>query len=143
MIKIAHRGNTNGINLDKENHPDYIDDAINNGFDAEIDIWLQGKRLYLGHDEPTYAVGEDWLFLRSERLWCHAKNIDALNWLLKWDKINCFWHQEDNYTITSKNFIWTTNYFISNKLIFVAPDLKLGESKNNYDCAGICGDYLL
>ena len=117
--------------------------SINNGFDAEIDIWLQGKRLYLGHDEPTYAVGEDWLFLRSERLWCHAKNIDALNWLLKWDRINCFWHQEDNYTITSKNFIWTTNYFLSNKLIFVAPDLKLGESKNNYDCAGICGDYLL
>ena len=29
MIKIAHRGNTIGINSDKENHPDYID-VINN-----------------------------------------------------------------------------------------------------------------
>ena len=52
MIKIAHRGNTKGVNLDDENYPDYIDDAINNGFDSEIDIWLQGRRLYLGHDEP-------------------------------------------------------------------------------------------
>tara|TARA_B100001750_G_C15514678_1_gene606168 strand:+ start:3148 stop:3579 length:432 start_codon:yes stop_codon:yes gene_type:complete len=141
MIKIAHRGNTNGINLDKENHPDYIDDAINNGFDSEIDIWLQGRRLYLGHDEPKYAIDKDWLFLRSEKLWCHAKNIDALNWLLRWDRINCFWHQEDNYTITSKKFIWTTNYFLSDKLIFVSPNLKINESKNNYNCVGICSDY--
>ena len=123
MLKIAHRGNTKGVNLDDENYPDYIDDAINNGFDSEIDIWLQGRRLYLGHDEPRYSIEKDWLFQRSERLWCHAKNIDALNWLLGWDRINCFWHQQDNYTITSKKFVWAYPGFhgSSDRTIAVKP----------------------
>ena len=38
MILIAHRGNTIGPNIEKENHPDYIDEAIKKGFDVEVDI---------------------------------------------------------------------------------------------------------
>ena len=63
------------------------------------------------------------MFQRSERLWCHAKNIDALNWLLGWDRINCFWHQQDNYTITSKKFVWAYPGFhgSSDRTIAVKP----------------------
>jgi hypothetical protein len=39
-IWIAHRGNTRGPNPEKENHPDYILQAIREGFDVEIDVWM-------------------------------------------------------------------------------------------------------
>ena len=39
MIFIAHRGNTKGPNKELENTPGYIDEALDNGFDVEVDIW--------------------------------------------------------------------------------------------------------
>ena len=50
MIYISHRGNINGKNIEMENTPEYIDAAINSGYDVEIDIWVHGDRLFLGHD---------------------------------------------------------------------------------------------
>ena len=37
---IAHRGNTRGPKPEKENDPEYILQAINEGFDVEIDVWM-------------------------------------------------------------------------------------------------------
>ena len=34
MILISHRGNINGKNLNIENHPSYIDKAIEAGYDV-------------------------------------------------------------------------------------------------------------
>jgi hypothetical protein len=50
MILISHRGNINGKIVEKENHPDYIDEAINLDYDVEIDIWMIEGILMLGHD---------------------------------------------------------------------------------------------
>ena len=46
-----------------------------------------------------------------------------MNWLLGWDRINCFWHQQDNYTITSKKFVWAYPGFhgSSDRTIAVKP----------------------
>ena len=140
MLKIAHRGNTEGSDFENENNPIYIDKAIDKGFDSEIDVWLQGRRLYLGHDGPKYPIEKDWLFQRSNVLWCHAKNIDALNWMLSWERINCFWHQEDSYTITSKKYIWAYpgNYGSDDRTIAVKPsedmdlDLFYGVCANDF-----------
>ena len=53
MILIAHRGNTNGVNPEKENTVAYIKDAIKQGYHCEIDVCkFDGKQFYLGHDEP-------------------------------------------------------------------------------------------
>ena len=43
MKLIAHRGNVNGPNPDKENHTDYINEAIILGYDVEIDVWFVNK----------------------------------------------------------------------------------------------------
>ena len=52
--------------------------------------------------------------------------------------IHCFWHQEDNYTITSKNFIWAYPGWegSATRTIAVKPNgtLKLAEFY------GICTD---
>ena len=37
MIRIAHRGNFAGINRDRENSPDYIEEAIAAGYNVEVD----------------------------------------------------------------------------------------------------------
>ena len=56
MIYIAHRGNINGKFESYENEPNYIDRAIELGYDVEIDLWWVDGRTYLGHDEPQYEV---------------------------------------------------------------------------------------
>jgi len=99
---IAHRGNLNGPGS-VENDPKGIHEALFAGYDVEIDVWLENNQILLGHDSPTYEV--DLKFIKQDRLWCHAKNVDALSYMLK-NSIHCFWHQEDNYTITSKGYIW-------------------------------------
>jgi|TARA_E500000318_G_C3534744_1_gene202076 hypothetical protein len=102
MILISHRGNTIGPNPNNENKPEVILKTLED-FDCEIDLWLIDGHLFLGHDEPQYAIGED--FLNNKGLWIHAKNIEALDFL-NGKKVNYFWHEEDKATITSLGYIW-------------------------------------
>ena len=76
MILISHRGNIDGKLSEYENNPNYILAAIDLGYDVEIDVWFIDGKFMLGHDEPTHEV--DYKFLMNEKLWCHAKNLDAL-----------------------------------------------------------------
>tara|TARA_Y100000310_G_scaffold89153_1_gene86291 strand:- start:1662 stop:2153 length:492 start_codon:yes stop_codon:yes gene_type:complete len=104
MILIAHRGNTNGIS-NKENDPVYIHDALKQDFDVEIDVWYVDKQFWLGHGRPQYEIDEN--FLENPRLWCHAKNIEALYKMNLNSLIHCFWHQKDDVTLTSRGYVWT------------------------------------
>ena len=52
MKIISHRGNLTGPQPDKENTPEYVSRALDEGFDCEIDLWLINKDLYTGHDKP-------------------------------------------------------------------------------------------
>jgi len=137
MFLIAHRGNITGKNPEKENEPSYILDAINKGFDVEIDVWYVNNTFFLGHDNPQHEV--DIEFLSNDKIWCHAKNIEALYEMIRYSSIHCFWHQTDDVTLTSKGYLWT---FPGNKLtknsISVKPDHKI----NPGICAGICCDYI-
>lgn len=112
MILISHRGNTTGPIKDMENNPTYIDNAIKNGFQVEVDVWYTKNEnnvleLFLGHDEPQYAVSFKWLIDRITKLWIHCKNIDAILFFknCKHD-FNYFWHENDTITLTSQNDIW-------------------------------------
>jgi hypothetical protein len=61
MKLIAHRGNINGPNKEKENNPDYIFTALKLGYDAEIDIWYINNKWYLGHDNPVFEIKYNFL----------------------------------------------------------------------------------
>lgn len=138
MKIISHRGNLNGSNKNKENSISAIIDALDYGFDVEIDVWSKNGKWYLGHDEPTYKIDEK--FLQNNRLWCHAKNLDALNLMLKNNRIHCFWHQNDDYTITSRNYIWTyPKKDVREKSIIVLTGKK-DKPKKSF---GICTDFPL
>ena len=144
MILISHRGNINGKNLNIENHPSYIDKAIEAGYDVEIDVWYLEGRLFLGHDSAQYIVDIHWLENRSPSLWIHCKNIKALETLKELDSmgrhINYFWHEEDDFTLTSKNFIWTyPGQRVCNKSVLVVDDAR---KYSRQICFGLCSDYL-
>lgn len=137
MYLISHRGNLNGVESENENNPNYLKIAIDKGFNVEVDVRFEEEKFYLGHDFSQYEVNKD--FLLNENIWCHAKTHDAL---LALDKINAhyFWHQEDDYTLTSKGFFWTfPGKKLLKKSICVLPE------KTNYkkiDCLGICSDFI-
>ncbi len=136
MILISHRGNINGKS-NEENHPDYIDIALTQGFDVEIDVWKVNEvEWYLGHDEPQYKIDFD--FLQNDKLWCHAKNIDALYGMMG-SGVHCFWHQKDDVTLTSNGFLWT----YPGKELTKSSIAVLPESKPNLEVAGICSDFIV
>jgi len=139
MKIISHRGNLNGRNPSTENSLPAINVALYHGFDVEIDVWYRNNNWYLGHDKPQYFIDEP--FLENKKLWCHAKNLDALNLMIKNKKIHCFWHQNDDFTLTSKNYIWTyPNKDAGSNSIIV---LKNSKDKIPKKCFGICTDFAL
>lgn len=107
MKIIAHRGNLNGPNPLRENSPDYIEEAIYEGFDVEIDLWVENDRCYLGHDDPQYFVTMEWLEKYKNIFWIHCKDREALEKISSSSiEFNYFYHEHDRYTLTSKGIGW-------------------------------------
>jgi hypothetical protein len=138
---ISHRGNLNGPNKKKENSPRYILDAIHLGYDVEVDVWFYKKNYYLGHDKPTYRIESK--FLESKKIWCHAKNIEALEIMATNNRTHYFWHQKDDVTLTSKNFVWTyPGKLLIDNSICVLPENTAPEYLNSLKFVGVCSDYI-
>lgn len=142
MIKhyISHRGNVDGKIKNIENSPDYVQRALSLGYEVEIDVWFVDGSFYLGHDEPLYLVQES--FLENENFWCHAKNEEAFNKMMVNSNIHCFWHQTDDYTLTSKGIPWVfPGKKVTDKSIWVLPEITSYKSIL-INCLGICSDYI-
>lgn len=143
MRYIAHRGNINGKNIEKENSPDYILEALNKDYDVEIDIWYINNNWFFGHDEPQYLINlYDYKLMYDNRIWFHCKNLESLYELSKYNFIY-FWHENDKYTLTSTQNIWTyTNQQLTEKSICVLPELSNYTKKELKICYGICSDFI-
>lgn len=145
MIKIAHRGNVDGPNPSKENHPDYLKAALDLGYDVEVDVWLFDGKFLLGHDGPQYEVPAS--FLYNEHFWIHAKNIPALSELSyrasSNNLINCFFHDTDDCVLTSHGWIWTYpgEIIVGPFAVAVMPEQVLGWDWDISKASGICTDY--
>ena len=139
FIVIAHRGNISGPDPDQENKPDYVLEAIDAGYNVEIDVWYteSNNGWFLGHDKPQYRVDTD--FLKMPEVWCHAKNINTLH-KLKEINAHCFYHERDAATLTSEGYIWTYPLEKLTRIsICVMPELQRIQTLNI--CAGVCTDY--
>lgn len=182
-IWIAHRGNTRGPKPEKENQPEYILQAIHEGFDVEIDVWMfthnplddqrksrglwvkptengidihaysEGRpeevhcdmELWLGHDEPQYQIPLSFLTINEDRLWCHAKNFQALTFLVQ-HGFHTFSHDKDTHVLTSRGVIWAyVGKEIDQNTICVMPERTPPNTYSNIDLRrvkGICTDYI-
>lgn len=150
MKLIAHRGNIYGPIPEKENSLDYIEEALNKGFDVEVDVWYRNGKYFSGHDSPTHFIPFEFFFLHSARLWVHAKTIETLHKLLQWKSLalvfpmfDFFYHAGDACALTSEGYIWTHPYYshvVTDKSIMVLPGSVI--AGRYLGCHGICSDYV-
>ena len=140
MKFIAHRGNTDGRTI-LENHPSYIEFALWQGFEAEVDVWVYKNCLWLGHDTPMHKIEEQFLIERRKLLWCHAKNVEALQ-KLSLMEMNAFGHSSDPFVVTTKgDIIMHNNSTWKPGVIVMCPE-KTGECNGIKRVAGLCSDYV-
>ena len=148
MKIIAHRANIGGPDSFIENTPEQIDKCIDLGYDVEIDLRYHkaNKTLWLGHDKSQYQVSQWWLAKRIQNLWIHCKDFNTLHELsVNTSGYNYFWHQQDDYTLTSERFIWAyPGKTYSSNSIIVMPEWNnnmVWDTLRDYDCYGLCTDY--
>lgn len=141
MLIISHRGNLDGPDPARENTTEYIAEAASAGFEVEVDVWLLGGKFRLGHDGPGEEVSGDWLLENDGVLWCHAKNVPALEAMAS-RGLRCFFHEGDEATITSRGVIWMHcgSTHVVGGSICVLPELRAGVPSG---CLGVCTDYPL
>lgn len=145
MKLISHRGNLCGEKPLYENSPSYIEEAISEGFDVEIDLRVENNYFYLGHDEPQYFVSYEWLEKHKDVLWIHCKNLEALE-KMSFTDFNYFYHEGDRYTLTSKSIIWVLigQFPCANSVIVLPEKISLYYYEHKYFeiCHGICSDVI-
>ena len=142
---ISHRGNVDCKYPQYENLPEYVDKALNLGYDVEVDLWIDNDGFYLGHDEPTYPIDLKWLTDRYLSLWIHCKNLRTVEGLRDLQNnmltdLNYFFHNTDDCTITSRGHIWVYpgKQPVTNS-IAVLPEWNDDDISKAY---GICSDYI-
>lgn len=151
MLMIAHRGNVNGPRPNLENRPAYIEEAMAAGFYVEIDVWIKDGIILLGHDEGIYPCQSD--FLTNDKILCHAKNFEAVEFFNSRKDIHWFWHEKDYCTITSKGWVWAFPHnriegSVLNQPEFnqkFNPEEAISQFKwytSNYSFSGVCSDYV-
>lgn len=139
MLWISHRGNLDEPRPDLENTPEYIEFALWEGWDVEIDVWFVNNELHLGHDYPIVKMPE-W-YLDNSHFWFHCKNVEALQYFRRLSRVKYFWHQTDDYALTSNKKLWT---YPGKKLVTgaIAVLPEQGYDGNLWDCHAICTDYV-
>ena len=146
MIYISHRGNLDGILKDKENSLQYIQTALDYGVHVEIDLRMKDGQPYLGHDKPQYPVTKQWLQERTDKLWIHVKEYEALVWLMEHLPNSMFFcHEADRYTLTSNGYIWShdLNNNMTDKCIIPLLDLVSVNSYNKTGFYAVCSDFIV
>lgn len=97
---VAHRGNIFGSNLERENSPDYLLEALDQGFSIETDFRLIEKfsddadlqpEIWLGHDLPQYRIE-----YFATTLDAHLKNMQSV-----------YFHAKDELTFVTNTSIFT------------------------------------
>jgi hypothetical protein len=149
MVIISHRANLHGPNKATENQPKQIADVLSlTDFHVETDVCLIHGQWFLGHDDGEYPIEKTFLF--EHKLWLHCKNLSSISELISnsiYKDCNFFWHQDDDFSITSKSYVW---HHPLKSPIFCPRSIymMLGEPTEcevaellEYPPLGICTDY--
>jgi len=149
MKLISHRGNIAGPISKLENSPAYLFNAIESGYDVEVDVWISQGMIYLGHDAPTYLVDEQLITELSRAAWFHCKNYEAFNYFLD-SPYRFFSHDKDPYAVVLglNRYIWCYpgQPVPPKRGIEVLPEWNMGltelSSLLNKPIFGVCSDYV-
>lgn len=142
MIYISNLGNIHGSDSDKENHPDYLKEALKQGYHIKVDVYIIHNQIILGQDKPQYEI--DKLFLSNNRIWVQAQNIETLHvFASSGNLIHYFFHDTDDMALTSKGWIWTHygKTIGHPKSVAVMPERLKIIPPNLYSSGAICSDF--
>lgn len=147
MRLISHRGNVDSIQPKRENTQEYIDEAIDAGFDVEIDIWGgEFSKFYFGHDKPEKEVGLYWLHNNKRFLWIHAKNFEALSLLSAYPYFRVFYHKTEDHVLISNSdgLFWSHNLEEAEdrSIIPLLSEKELLSYDKSKKVFGICSDFV-
>ena len=83
---------------------------------------------------------------RREHLWIHCKDVATLHeFSTKTSGYNFFFHDKDDYTLTSKQYIWAyPGKSYTDHTVMVMPEWKEDvdwDTLRATNCFGICTDY--
>lgn len=145
MNIISHRGNLNGRIPERENSPEYILEAIEAGYDVEIDLRIKNGELWLGHDKPQYKISLEWLERNSDYLWIHCKDFEALSFMSSQrTSFHFFFHEKESFTLISNGLIWAHCLADADKQCIIPllskEDLTVYDFMKHKVC-GVCTDY--
>lgn len=153
MKFISHRGNLKGPNSCEENTFSAIENVINLGYECEIDVIGHKENnvysLFLGHCIKQEKIN-DLYFLNNKNIWIHCKNVEALMIVSSFSNknnlnLNYFFHNNDDYTITSHKIIWSyPGKFVPENGVMVLPENSPESMSINHInlIYGICSDYI-
>ena len=146
MILISHRGNINGVE-GKENHPDYIDRAIEKGYDVEIDVRQDNRTgYYLGHEQMKHHLEKSGLIGLKQNLSRPAQDFGSLEILLIL-VLRVFYHDKELHTIIGNTqVIWSHNIEEASQNSIIPllelDKLQVWKDMIDEDVYGICSDYV-
>jgi hypothetical protein len=148
MIVIAHRGNLIGSESKYENTEMATTKAIDLHFDVELDLWENDDDNWMfGHDGPVNVIPKSFIIKNKNHIWIHAKTGKALQLALD-NKLKCFYHNVDDFTLTSNGFIWRyprNDLPISRDMVVVLPEMNSTENSNLEQmlhlARGVCTDF--
>ena len=115
---------------------------------VEILVWDTKVALEkLGHDEPQHKINWMWLAGRARNLWIHCKDLATLHeFSTNSGGYNYFWHDKDDYTLTSKGHIWSYpgKTYTGNTVVVMPEWNKMDwDALRATNCHGVCTDYAL
>lgn len=141
---ISHRGNLVGPNPSFENSQEYIQEALDKGFSVEIDLRALNGELHLGHDYAQHSIDPEFLVKYRGRLWVHCKDHIAFEKAMQL-QLNCFFHDQDDYTITSFGYIWCYpgKPAVGNMSVTVLPERHTDINQLDKSLFAVCSDYVL
>lgn len=152
MKVISHRGNLEGPNPERENNPEYINEACEKVGWVEVDLWVAINKetkqpvLYLGHDMPQYRIHSEYLKTKGSKLYVHCKNFHALEFCKNYNMgVNYFFHDKDDFTLVSNGEIWMypRDRSFNRQTIMALPERLKQPFEYFHGLGGVCTDYAL
>jgi hypothetical protein len=151
MIIIAHRGNLIGPNSKHENTQFIAQKAIDLHFDVELDLWeTDNDDWWFGHDCPESIIPKSFILEHKNHIWIHAKTGQTLQLALD-NKLKCFYHNVDDFTLTSNGCIWRyprNDLPISRDTVVVLPETNCNNQIPHsnletmlHEARAVCTDY--
>ena len=137
-IIIAHLGNIDGRQPERENTLKYVRAALAAGWHVCVDVQFVNGGFILPNDRGFDRAPPS--FFSKQRVWSRCYNAETMDALCDIGA-HAFFHTTELPTLTSAQFIWTLPpRELAPRSIAAYPELAYSGWLDEYEPAGICSN---